>query len=245
MIGRASARPKLSEPTGFGSAERADLAIAVAALQAAENSAQRLQNGVNELEERRLAARSARWAADAALTEAKENAPRHLAASVMGTVSKSEPPPQTVKEAQAAFDAAVLAEKDATAALEMLRPQLAGEMQTPRYARERCLVAARTVIRSEAQAVAVANFNETMRLRKELEDRTTLHRWYVRNELFSRIASIGGMFGEAEDPAVRLVDRNAPLELLDLSASPVCAPWHAALEALMQDANAPLPGDAQ
>jgi hypothetical protein len=70
MAGLLSGRPKLRSAAGYATAERASLAIAIQAHEAIVADAAKLQSAVADLEAKHSAARSAEWAAEAAVERA-------------------------------------------------------------------------------------------------------------------------------------------------------------------------------
>ena len=234
MAGLLSGRPKLRSG-GYTSAERASLAIAIEAHETAVADAAKLRSAVADLEARHSAARSAEWAAEAAVERAVTDGPAYTTAMITGRPWDGEPV-LPVREAQASLEAARDAAKVAREAPELLRPELARAAHSVEYAADRVKEAARAVLKLEAADAAAKIAQHVLRLRYELAQQEALVRWMAGNGCFPVSSS-----GEIAEDGVRHAVWGRPVDRIEPERVPACAPWQSALAALTNDANAEIP----
>ncbi len=242
MLGaRVSARPKLVSG-GFASPQRAELGLAIAERQAAEEQLAKLEGAAGQLRDAQYAADEAVAAAAEALEVAKAAASQHVLASAIGEAGEA---PQTVKAARAALleaedglDAAKAARNGLSERIEAARSQV-------RRAADRAKDAALAVLLQSPAVVAVAEALE--QAERDLADAGAAFAWFLNQGAYPRVETPGSTFGKPADRAQAEALRryytpaNYWHELTQ--AMPGARPWEATLEALQVDANASLPGE--
>jgi hypothetical protein len=235
MKSSASARPKLVEPSGFDSAARADLAIAIAARRAAAEALSRLEGANTGLWSAWSDATAAVQSAKDGVDQAAALATSYLIAKAVGDAGAA---PVTVKAARQALTDAEDALEAARNARDGLTQQVEDATRDLALARRRVSDAALQVLR-EAPGLdhLVA---EVTRLQRELADKGAALAWLIGK---------GGVSVQdvqaKRSPAALAHDRYwvppSSWKAL-LQGQPGPQPWMAALAALEQDATAPLPG---
>jgi hypothetical protein len=236
----AAAMKRSSEPTPFPSAQRAELAHAIARAADAGARPVALEQAAATANSALLAAIGAVEAAEEALEEAKGNTAKHAVDRVLGTAG---PPPLTVGQARAA----VIQAQDHLDECRDTRAALKAELDKGDNGLSslRLTDAARAVIRVEMRDRAIALAAEVTRLQRDLVAKGSALQW------------LAGVLPRADlgqdDPVRRAADRmeSSPSAWTigtirgDASfAIPTGGnAWAAAYEALLRDANTVLPVD--
>ena len=249
MNGRASARPKLVEPSGFDTPARADLALAIAARGAAHESLIRLQAAEFQFWTAYTEVSSVVTAAEEALQRAQEASAAYRVASAIGDAAAA---PMTITAARAALVDA----QDELATAGAAQNNLAGRIAAATTA---CAAADATV-----RAAAMAVLRESPAVSSLLDDvlRLQVEAIYKGRGLSWLISSGVLPGGDAPFPIqathehyalvktsrfmdalpVNTLPGRGPGDYSPMSDHPGALVWHDALAALEQDATAPIPG---
>ena len=241
MLGRSSARPKVSDLSGYATAERASLAIAIAAHTAAMDNETHVRGAMTNLDEQRLAASRAAMTAEHEIKRATEDGPAYTVAMLTGSPWEGEPV-TPLPEARAAFEAAEAECHHLRGASDLLKPQVEIARSSVNLAARRCHEARLAVVGVEAARTAAKVAETVLRLRTELADQTALLRLMITAGAFPMTGS--GIGPIPQDNHLREAASNTALTIPPPEQSVACAPWLAALARLAEDANAPLPGEA-
>ena len=234
-----SARPRLDG--AFSTPARAELAIAIAALKAHDELAAKLRAARPGLLDATCDADSAVDAAKAALDTATEMGAAHVIAGIVGEAPAA---PLTAHEAGTRWHSAVDAFETAQAALRLADQQIRdGEVRRHDLAArvKQCAVA---VLRESPAVEQITKRLET--LQREFVQAAGEWIWLARNNVILNQTDWGGTLDTPEARAVasrcRVLDALPWNNIVDDARSHMNGyRWNAALEALHEDASAPIP----
>ena len=240
-----SARPKLVEPSGFSTPERAELALAIAAKAAAIEAEANLRRAAGNLFSARTGAEVAVEKAKAVLDQARSAVANHIVSTASGGAAAA---PVGMREARSAL----LEAEDHLAATRLAVSSLDGKVDLARgdveAAAQRVEQAVRVVLSTSPTTKAVTA--TVMKLTDELLRHGSLLLWLVEQRILLPRDRYGCVIGEdkATTEAARRMwsppnhwPTTSPVQLQHIS--PDAPLWQAARIALLTDANAPLPGE--
>ncbi|MBW4022014.1 MAG: hypothetical protein HIU92_02585 [Proteobacteria bacterium] len=238
---RSSARPKLVADSGFDGQARAALAIAIEEKRVADETHRKLASAGESL---RIAAFDADRAAEAArqaVEDAKAATVSHLTAVATGSAGKA---PKTVKAARAELAEAEEALELARAARDGLTGRIDEAKATADRMVDRVRDAALDVLRESP--IARSLVVELDVLQKRMLEMADALEWLISRRIIATKTPSQTDIHSPEADYARAVNyrRGAPPSAwrnLGLVANGRQV-WDDALAALMQDANAPLPG---
>jgi hypothetical protein len=236
---KSSARPKLVSGGGYDSPARAALAIAIAEKAAADEAHRRLVAAGETLERAVYAADAVVEAARSAIDEAREATVAHLTATATGTAGKA---PKTVKQARQELADAEEALALARAARDGLQGRVEEAKATAGAMVDRVRSAAKAVL-GESQ-IAAGLLPELALLQREFIAKGRALSWLMSQGVLPGDASGVRQKGDPLRDAWRMkqfVDM-LPVDYAVAADATHAPAWQAALEALMQDPAAPLPG---
>ncbi len=216
--------------------ERAALAAAIEAAATRSSEIAALEKAVAAARVSYSDAQDRRRTAAAAIEPARAAATEHAIALALGTAGDA---PISVRAATAALTEAEDAEAAAKAALDTLRERLAGKREFEYLVAEKLKLAAGAALRPGTAGLLA----DVQRLQRELFDKGSALQW---------LESVGALDLEpdavtgASAPAALIVDRcRSPMttwgELANDPTIAGAAPWQAAFDRLLSDANAELP----
>ena len=244
MLGRSSARPKLVEPTGFASPERAELALAIAARQAAADAVAKLTAAKSDLWSALTAAEEAASKAQIKLEEAKASAADNLIATIGSGANAA---PTAIRDARNQVQDAEDQQAAVRAAIDAIKGKLAEAEAEQSASAKRVHLCAATVMQRSPEASAV--LKQVTALQEQLLRSGSLFLWLASAGAFCPRDPTGrdvpGHEGEFEvrrrmwSPPNHWHGGNPDVALGRLS--PDAPQWEAAMRALETDANAPLP----
>ena len=244
MLGRSSARPKVPDPAGSASPERAELALAIASRQAADDAVAKLKAATSELWSALTAAEEAAGKAQIKLEEVKAAAADSLIATIGSGTSAA---PTAIRDARNQVQDAEDQQAAVMAAIAAIKGKLAEAEAEQAASAKRVHLCAATVMQRSPEAAAV--LQQVTGLQEQLLRSGALFLWLASAGAFCPRDPTGrdvpGHEGEFEvrrrmwSPPNHWRGGSPDVALGRLS--PDAPHWEAAMRALETDANAPLP----